>query len=407
MTYDATESRIYSLVLAAAMGACYYLYALVRQPERSSLWVGCFLWNAVGVYTHYFYWLAVIAQTVFLGWQVLCGQRQLLRRWVWLLTASVVIYLPWVPTMIARLMDKTGQLEWMQGQPWSGRLLATAIGSLIPIDPISPLLPLPVGWTRLLLAGVIVAVAVNELPWPRGVLTIGYRSFSPPAIFLGILILVPPLIGQSIGAWFVRYFIYVLPLMSIIFARLIIAIPKSRVRQGVLYAWVVTVVAFNWWFALAVLPNRSYFSWPAVAEQLTRLGNPPEAGILLIAQEEWVLLRHYYRGPLPLVSILPREFERGDPELDRLRLAALRTVTGSNAGGALAVARPFRTVWLVEGPSRPLADPDRSIAETLGGRCRPGPMDTVFSSEGNDVGLTVQRFDDCVWDAPEVRPSVE
>ncbi|TSC75611.1 MAG: membrane protein of unknown function [Parcubacteria group bacterium Gr01-1014_31] len=407
LTYYATETRMYTLVLAAAMGAYYYLYASVRRPERLSLWVGCFLWNAVGVYTHYFYWLAVIAQTAFLGWQALRGQRRLLRRWGWLLTALVVAFIPWVPTMVARLTDKIGQLEWMQGQPWSGRLLATAIGALVPIDPISPLLPLPVRWTQVLLAGVIAAVAVKEIRWGQGVLTIGCRNFSLPATFLGVLIVIPPLIGQSIGAWFVRYFIYVLPLMSIIFARLIIAIPRVRVRQTVLYAWVVTVVAFNWWFALAVLPNRSYFSWPAVAQQLTRLGNPPEAGIVLVAQEEWVLLRHYYRGPLPLVSILPKEFEHGDPELDRLRLAALRTVTESNAGEALAVARSFRTIWLVEGPSRPLADPDRSIAETLGGQCRPGPMDTVFSSQGNDVGLTVQRFDDCAWDVSAIRPSAK
>ncbi len=143
--YLSQEARHYTLpmlLITLALAALVQIQQqmLAQKPPRPELWLGWVGLNLLGLYTHYFCLLALIAQVVALaGWMF----RQRIARQDWLalglaLTALGLGYLPWVPTLLGHFSRP--ETDWLI--PYKPDWL----------DRLEPLYQTLAGWTLMLIA---------------------------------------------------------------------------------------------------------------------------------------------------------------------------------------------------------------------------------------------------------------
>lgn len=116
------EVRMYSLMGFWLVGATIALVLWLKHPQRRRYQVAYVLLMTAGFYTHYFTALCVIAHWAYL--LVLCagrpGQRLILRPAWWLANvAIVVLYLPWIPSLVDQLqhleqLKVGGDVGWIE-----------------------------------------------------------------------------------------------------------------------------------------------------------------------------------------------------------------------------------------------------------------------------------------------------
>jgi uncharacterized membrane protein len=150
--YLSQEARHYTLpmlliTLALAGLVQIQQQMLVQKPPQLSRWLGWAGLNLLGLYTHYFCLLALIAQVAALaGW--MCRQRVARRDWLALLFGVTVVmlsYLPWVPTLLSHFSRP--ETDWLI--PYKPDWL----------DRLEPLYQTLAGWTLM-----VVALPVEDQP---------------------------------------------------------------------------------------------------------------------------------------------------------------------------------------------------------------------------------------------------
>ncbi|WNZ22625.1 hypothetical protein HJG54_06975 [Leptolyngbya sp. NK1-12] len=166
--YLSQEARHYTLpmlLITLALAALVQMQQdLMRQNSlRPLVWLGWSLLNLLGLYTHYFCILALIAQIVALTGWMLVHQRQLLRRhwgaWGLAIAAIGIGYLPWLPTVMSHFSRP--ETDWLipYKPDW--------------IDRLEPLYQTLVGWTLM-----VIALPVENQPdWiaiPASLLMLGF-----------------------------------------------------------------------------------------------------------------------------------------------------------------------------------------------------------------------------------------
>ncbi len=165
--YLSQEARHYTLPMVWLTLALICLIQMQRdlypvQPQvqrfRPLYWLGWVVCNSLGLYTHYFFLMAVVAQVgVLLGRSL--WERRWLTRWQWgaigLVIAGVgLTYWPWLATLQGHA-DR-GETSWLQ--------LA---------NPLAPIYQTVLTWVAM-----VIALPVENQPWwivaPMGVLTLGF-----------------------------------------------------------------------------------------------------------------------------------------------------------------------------------------------------------------------------------------
>jgi uncharacterized membrane protein len=178
--YLSQEARHYTLpmlLITLALAGLVQMQQDLTQQIRPWVWIGWIAVNVLGLYTHYFFAVAFVAQIVALGGWML-WQRRTIRfsRWEWFAAAIATIllcYLPWLPTMISHA-----------GRPETDWLIPYKPDWL---DRIAPLYQMVLGWVVMvitlpvenqpfaieLIAGVTTTVFAL---WLLSRLTIGSRN---------------------------------------------------------------------------------------------------------------------------------------------------------------------------------------------------------------------------------------
>lgn len=156
--YLSQEARHYTLpalwITLGLIGLVLMQQDMMRGEFRLWVWLGWVVVNLLGLYTHYFCGLALLAQIGALAsWMVV--QREKLPRWFWgaLLGAIATIglgYLPWLPHLLIPLRSSTTTWLVQTNPDWSDRL--------------SPLLQILIGWVLM-----VVAFPVEGQPLPVAV----------------------------------------------------------------------------------------------------------------------------------------------------------------------------------------------------------------------------------------------
>ena len=147
--YLSQEARHYSLAVAIASFALANWIALLQDKQSPGRWLSWIGLNVLGLYIHYFYSFSIIAQ-----WLVTIGRllwrdyrRQQLLPWLLAMAATVLCYLPWLPTALTHFYGEDGTNWLSQSTPiWQ-----------------SVLLP----WLQSLVAGVfmVVLLPVEQVPF--------------------------------------------------------------------------------------------------------------------------------------------------------------------------------------------------------------------------------------------------
>lgn len=143
--YLSQEARHYTLpmllITLVLAGLVQMQQDLTQQSFRPWVWLGWIVLNSMGLYVHYFFALAVVAQVIALGGWMLIGQRRPLHHWglfVGAIAGIILSYLPWLPTMISHA-----------GRPETDWLIPYKPDWL---DRVAPLYQMVMGWVLMIIA---------------------------------------------------------------------------------------------------------------------------------------------------------------------------------------------------------------------------------------------------------------
>jgi uncharacterized membrane protein len=143
--YLSQEARHYTLpmvlITLALAGLMQMQQDLTRQAFRPWVWLGWVVLNSIGLYVHYFFALAIVAQVIALGGWMLMGQRRPLHHWgllVGAIAGIILCDLPWLPTLISHA-----------GRPETDWLIPYKPDWL---DRVAPLYQTVMGWVLMVIA---------------------------------------------------------------------------------------------------------------------------------------------------------------------------------------------------------------------------------------------------------------
>ncbi|NJO80296.1 MAG: hypothetical protein HC827_18490, partial [Cyanobacteria bacterium RM1_2_2] len=151
--YLSQEARHYTLpmlLITLALAALVQMQHLIQQKQlRPLVWGSWSLFNLLGLYTHYFCLLALIAQigalTLWMLWHRHLIRRQFWIAWGLVIAAIGIGYLPWLPTLISHFSRP--ETDWLI--PYKPDWL----------DRVEPLYQTLVGWTLM-----VIALPVEDQP---------------------------------------------------------------------------------------------------------------------------------------------------------------------------------------------------------------------------------------------------
>ena len=287
LIYYSQETRMYLLLpfLATLQTVLLWRWREAEQP-RARLLLAYVLVAAAGLYTHYAYPLLLLAHNglvVFWLWRHWGGRwRSRLAQWAGLMTAALLLYVPWLPIFLRQAGGRFGEpvaLLTFARDLLSHLLLGRAFTGA-PGYWLLPLALLPVAVWRRRVSGYALWLGLVPLIllWLAG-------ATGEPFYKFGLLLLPPLLLGLAAGA------MTLLPRRSL------------SLLGGVL------LLPFLWQTALSL--DRQYHDpayaradYRALAARITAEGHP-NAGIILNAANQWEVFTYYHDGPTPLYP-LPR-----------------------------------------------------------------------------------------------------
>jgi len=337
----AQEARTYSFVTLFGLGAAYGVWRAVEDGKWRYwlLYAGCLL---LALYTHHFSFLLVPAFGVF----VLSGRETRRAWWRWLAwTAGAgVLYLPWLPALLAQLVSAR---TWPEIRPAFDAYFLTDLFGLFSFG------------------GQLFGLGSY---YRRGALPLEYR----PAVLLPFLFLViagiwglrdrraraflltywaiPIVIAATISVqwhlFFERYFSFVLPPFVILMAAGIVALQdaaRPNARRHIVVVLFVYVLSFNTSSLAAHYSAAPTADWRAVGRHLTTVAEPQDFVLFLPAFTR-VPLEYYFQGPQARMGLNPREIPEGPGRVGRRRFTLRLEV---NPQQLKNVARGHPRMWVV------------------------------------------------------------
>jgi len=334
--YYSQEARMYMLLAVAGAGLIWsllaYLHATPRTTAATTALLGYIVCGTLGLWTHYSFPIVLVAAAVGYGAEIVLRPQAAdrSRRWFMWFGANgaiLLLYLPWLPTAIRRV------LAW----PAGGEAVSLGEGVHLALTTllVGPRQPLP----------------VPALPWLMAALllpllgAVALRSIRGGWLLLAWWLLP---IGLMFGAGlFTDAFLKFLLTASPAWILLSAATPR-------LIAWprVATVLLAAGAILLALLTLPAYYTNPTirdnyagVAQYVAAVADPQQDLVILDApgqQEVW----HYYDPGVPILA-LP---QTRPPDVD----ATIATLANATAGRQ----KLYALFWATDE-----ADPER-IVET-------------------------------------------
>jgi mannosyltransferase len=312
------ETRMYALVTLWAILSSWLLVCAWNEHEneregtrrRRLAWVGYVLVVTLGFYTHYFMGFVVLAQNLYIGFLLLRRRlpRPALGRWIVAQLAWVVLFAPWVPTVVHQI--RAGGGAWVAdavGRPSWGMLLDTILGFTVgpARDWLSP-------WFRraayaigalLIIAPAWTLVRPQEREGERN----GAWTQVERMVFCFLLFAVPIvlawLVSQIKPIYKVRYLLPALPSLCLWLALGAGAWRQTRLRAaGAALAVLLLLVNLGGSWTQAV--NLEKPDWRGVTAYIV---NHQQVGDVVLPQPAWNadLLRYYAGGQLRIYDQLP------------------------------------------------------------------------------------------------------
>lgn len=95
--YYAQEVKSYSLFFLLSLASLYF-FIKVTKENKIGLWLGYIFFTALSIYAHYFSFLSIFAQNLFLIFNYKRHEKGLLKKWV---TAQCLVFLLFIPGLSA------------------------------------------------------------------------------------------------------------------------------------------------------------------------------------------------------------------------------------------------------------------------------------------------------------------
>lgn len=341
----AQEARMYPLL--GLLTLCSWAMLLLAVDGRRGAWVGYVLASALALYTHYFAFLTLAGQGLF----VLAAARRLWRPWAASLLASAVLYLPWLPYLAQTYVSGRGSPFF---RPPVGAETITSLlglwafgGHAFGFDGYFGGATASVAAQAAIVVP-FVALAAAGAVWLRS---------RPPALWLVAGYLAVPValafaVSLRQNIFYARYFSYVYPAVAVLLAAGMVRIAEVVVPAA-RRAVVLGLALVSLGFSAPVLhdiytdPRLSHFDWRGAAGLVAR-----EAGsgdlILLVPAIGYLPFTYYYKGPQRIVPLNPRELldiRRGrppeDPAVEERSRALFRSYAAGHEVAWIVVTGPF------------------------------------------------------------------
>ena len=281
------ETRMYSLLFVAAVGAMYFFGKSVWHKSTLQNWLGLAFCTAVGINAHHFAFFIPVVQFIYIL-ATFRRNHSLLVKWT---AAQVLVGLLYVPWLLA-------VLDW--GQFYG----ASAAPNYQPtmFDFAATVWNFSIGYTQDVTVYVIVVLGVFLV-----ILFAGLRQLTQAKLLLLIWLLVPPVVAFGIsfrlGLYLDRYLMVAFPAFL-----LLIAIGMASIRHRALR---LTVSALILGAMLAGL-GRLYFDrtvydradWRSVGAYLAEAVDPATDRIVALYHQDLVSLHFYYQLAVPIEPVV-------------------------------------------------------------------------------------------------------
>ena len=206
------EMRMYTMVIFLVFAATYFLQLAVDNGARK-WWVIYAILIAAGMYTHYFAAFAWIAHVVYLF--KIYGKKFFQKKIILTYAASIVMYLPWIPSFIAQTstvqsgfwISKANAASFMDY--WTEALLYDKAANVQ-------------NWLLVLLIIVAIAIITLAIRYRKYLSMLFCLTMVPLAVLL--LLSMPPLESMFIS----RYIVYAMVALSVLEALLIVLFAREK-----------------------------------------------------------------------------------------------------------------------------------------------------------------------------------
>ncbi len=338
----AQEARMYALLGLLTLVSWGAL--LVACDGRRGAWVAYVVATTLALYTHYFTFLTLAGQAIF----VLASARQLGRYWVFSQLAVGALFLPWLSTFLS---------TYASGRGWP--FIRPPIG----LDSVTQLLGLlsfgghAFGFSGWFGGGSapVLKQSVILIPFV-GLMVIGFFAVrkQPRVLWLLVGYLVVPVVMMfafSVGhnVFYPRYFSFVFPPFAMLSAFGLLAaatkVPPVAQRPIVLTWALILLVLFVQVLQEAhANPKFDRFNWRRVAALITTEAGPTDLVAITPAFGTFPFLR-YFHGPQQVIPMGPYEFD--DPSGQTLNLVLPDEQKTSSRALFQAYAPDHEALWLV------------------------------------------------------------
>lgn len=346
------EARMHALFMLLSALSTWLFFRAISRPPRWSRWLLFGLATAANIYTMYFGFLILAAQTGYLLLSVLApnyksrqtqesSPRRVIAGFAAAVTVAFLLYLPWWPVLfdILRKRAAVGAIEGGVGSPLDfGWGFVTALGPQPPVA----------AWGFLLLF-VLGLFFLLRLNWPLAVFSL---------LWLALPALLPLLLGDPRALQF-RY-AFVLPIYLTIIAFAVVQLgrvvgPTSSPVTGLsgYLIWILATVSF---ISTLGIYQQTKPNWREAAAYLDEQAVSGDVILIGPLWDEGRFIDYYYRGqaqlltPAALVTNIERRAEELRANGGRVwainRFAPTETAAISNVDfGGVVISEPALPVY--------------------------------------------------------------
>lgn len=268
--------------------AIYYAYQYLSRPSVRPL-LALTVVSVLGLYTHYTFGLVFAWSTVLLLWRAMENRRAVVIHAV----AVIALFLPWALYSLVPIVQNWQTSLGVQQNPSVVASLLFPIHVLIP-----PLFKQPT-WFTLVQTGAGLVVGLAWLQVLRLIVKRQSIGMTIPLAWLLSFIVSGLLALSLVGFTDVKYATVLAPALITVVAVGLAQMPIAASRVVLAACLFVGVVAAN--YMQAQTPVVNYRPATALVEREGRSGDV----VLVHPFNDDIVVRNYYRGPLPVYGFLP------------------------------------------------------------------------------------------------------
>ncbi|MGQ0571186.1 MAG: glycosyltransferase family 39 protein [Armatimonadota bacterium] len=341
----AQEARMYPLL--GFLTVCSWVGLVAATDGRRWGWIAYVVASALALYTHYFAFLTLLGQGLYL-----MGAAPRARRpWAASMVALFVLFLPWLRTFVDTVLSGKG---WPFFRPPIG---VQSLTDLLGFWSFGGHLWGFAGYHEQASASVASQLAVlAPFVFLSGAGLLAIRQ-EPKDRWLLVAFLSPAIIALVFSLWrnifYARYFSYVFPAYAILLVLGIqqVAVWLRRVSRPALLGLIAGVLGVNVFVLTEVQANPAYnyYNWRDVGALLAANAGPDDL-IVAFPGHGVVPLSYYFKGAQRIEQMTPREYldvtggkVKDDP-----------AVAGRNVEIIRSYAARHRVMWIVA--TRPLPE---------------------------------------------------